>query len=128
MGGGLFGTPVYLNPKCLLFSLAIIIVYFLPHPKTVAHNIVMIFLLGTSAYISLSWYDVLYDCNDRFKPTILGWLSKPLKPKEYTDLYNELPIKEQKTIRKFDITVLGILVITFLYPFLYPFVFERKPR
>ena len=128
MGGGLFGTPVYLNPKCLLFSLAIIIVYFLPHPKTVAHNIVMIFLLGTSAYISLSWYDVLYDCNDRFKPTILGWLSKPLKPKEYTDLYNDLPIKEQKTIRIFDITVLGILVITFLYPFLYPFVFERKPR
>lgn len=128
MGGGLFGTPVYLNPKCLLFSLAIIIVYFLPHPKTVAHNIVMIFLLGTSAYISLSWYDVLYDCNDRLKPTILGWLSKPLKPKEYTDLYNDLPIKEQKTIRIFDITVLGILVITFLYPFLYPFVFERKPR
>ena len=128
MGGGLFGTPVYLNPKCLLFSLAIIIVYFLPHPKTVAHNIVMIFLLGTSAYISLSLYDVLYDCNDRFKPTILGWLSKPLKPKEYTDLYNDLPIKEQKTIRIFDITELGILVITFLYPFLYPFVFERKPR
>jgi len=124
MGGGLFGTPVYLNPKCLLFSLAIVMVYLLPHPKSVAHNIIMIFLLMTSSYIYLAWYDVLYDCNDRLKPTIFGWLSKPLKPKEYTDKYNDLPIKEQKTIRIIDITVLGILVITFLYPF----IFERKPR
>ena len=35
MGGGLFGTPLYLNPKCLLFSLAVIIVYYLPKIKSI---------------------------------------------------------------------------------------------
>lgn len=119
MGGGMFGTPLYLNPKCLVFSLAIILVYYLPHPKTVAHNIVMIFLLGTSSYILIAWYDMLYRCDDRLKPTLLGWFSKGFKPKEYSDQYNNLPLKTQKTIRTFDIIVLGILVITFLYPFIF---------
>ena len=118
MGGGLFGTPLYLNVKCLVLSLAVIIVYFLPHPKSNAHILVMVFLLGTSAYISLAWYDVLYDCNDHLHPTLLGWLSKPLKPKYYSDQYNELPLKTQKTIRNFDIIVLGVLVITFILPFI----------
>lgn len=119
MGGGMFGTPLYLNPKCLVFSLAIILVYYLPHPKTVAHNIVMIFLLGTSSYILIAWYDMLYRCDDRLKPTLLGWFSKGFKPKEYSDQYNNLPLKTQKTIQTFDIIVLGILVITFLYPFIF---------
>ena len=117
MGGGLFGTPLYLNPKCLVFSLIILIVYWLPHPSTRAHNFVMGFLLATSSYISLAWYDVLYDCNDRFKPTLFGWLSKPLKPPEYSKEYDELPIKYQKIIRNFDLMVLLIVVLTFLYPF-----------
>ena len=41
MGGGLFNTPLYLNPKCLVFSVFILAVYWLPHPSTRAHNIVM---------------------------------------------------------------------------------------
>jgi len=117
MGGGLFGTPLYLNPKCLVFSLIILIVYWLPHPSTRAHNFVMGFLLATSSYISLAWYDVLYDCNDRFKPTLFGWLSKGLKPPEYSKEYDELPMKYQKIIRNFDIMVLLIVALTFLYPF-----------
>jgi hypothetical protein len=119
MGGGLFGTQLYLNIKCLIFSLFIIAVYYLPHPPSIAHNIVMCFLIGTSAYISLAWYDVLYDCNDRLKPTLLGWLSKPFKPAEYSDEYNELPLKTKKIIRAVDIGVLVILFITFLYPFIF---------
>lgn len=124
MGGGLFGVSLYLNPKCLLFSLAVIIVYYLPKIKSIAHNIVMVFLLGTSAYIALAWYDVLYDCNDRFKPSLLGWMTKDLKPKEYSDQFKNVSLKTQKTIRNFDIFVLFILVITFVYPF----VFTGKTR
>jgi UDP-N-acetylmuramyl pentapeptide phosphotransferase/UDP-N-acetylglucosamine-1-phosphate transferase len=118
MGGGLFGAPLYLNIKCIVFSVLVLAVYWLPHPKSIAHNIVMAFLLGTSAYIALAWYDVLYDCNDRLKPTLLGWLSKPFKPQEYRDAYAHLPMKTQKIIRAVDIFVLSILFITFLYPFL----------
>jgi len=118
MGGGLFGTPLYLNVKCLVFSAAILVVYWLPHPSTVAHNIVMGFLIGVSAYISLAWYDVLYNCNDRLKATFLGWMAKPFKPKEYSDNYVKLPLKYKKMIRTIDIIVLGIVALTFCYPFI----------
>ena len=117
MGGGLFGTPLYLNPKCLVFSAFVLGVYWLPHPKAFSHRILMAFLLATSAYIIMAWYDVIYDCNDRLKPTMLGWMSKPFKPKEYSDAYDKLPIKYQKIVRTFDIAVLSILVITFVAPF-----------
>lgn len=117
MGGGLFGTPLYLNVKCLVFSAMILLVYWLPHPNTVAHNIVMAFLLATSAYISLAWYDVLYHCNDILRPTIFGWFSGPFKPSSYRNEYNKLPIKYKKIIRNVDIFVLLIIVITFIYPF-----------
>jgi VanZ family protein len=129
MGGGLFGTTLYLNPKCLVFSLFMIAVYLLPVPASVPHKIVMSFLLGTSAYIILAWYDVLYDCNDRLKPTLLGWLSAPFKPPEYAKQLNELPVKTQKIIRYFDVGILSILVITFLYPFFHQSAITRKlPR
>ena len=118
MGGGLFGTPLYLNPKCLVFSLSLCVVYLLPRPKALFHTIVMLFLLATVAYISMAWYDVLYDCNDRLGPTVLGWMSMPFKPKEYREKYNELPIKYQKIVRTFDIVVLGLIAVAFIYPFL----------
>lgn len=117
MGGGLFGTPLYLNPKCLVFSAFVLGVYWLPHPKALSHRILMAFLLATSAYIIMAWYDVIYDCNDRLKPTLLGWMSKAFKPKEYSEAYDKLPIKYQKIVRAFDIAVLSILVITFVAPF-----------
>ena len=101
MGGGLFGTPLYLNVKCLVFSAIILLVYWLPHPSSSAHNFVMAFLLGMSAYIGLAWYDVLYNCNDHLRPTLLGWLSKGFKPKEYSQEYDDLPIKYKKIIRNF---------------------------
>lgn len=118
MGGGLFGTPLYLNPKCLVFSAFVLAVYWLPHPVALAHRIVMAFLLATTAYILMAHYDVWYDCNDRLKPTLLGWLSGWFKPDYYNKEYEELPIKYKKIIRWFDIAVLGILIVLFAYPFL----------
>jgi hypothetical protein len=118
MGGGLFGTPLYLNLKCIVFSIVVIGVYYLPHPPSIAHNIVMVFLLGISAYVGLAWYDVLYDCNDKLKPTLLGWLSAPFKPAEYSAEYSQLPMKTQKTIRNVDIVVLLVIGLTFIYPFI----------
>jgi len=117
MGGGLFGTPLYLNPKCLVFSAAVLVIYWLPHPKARAHDIIMGFLLATSAYIAMAWYDLIFDCNDRLKPTLLGWFSKPFKPAHYSKEYDELPIKYKKVIQWFDIAVLIIIVIAFVYPF-----------
>jgi hypothetical protein len=117
MGGGLFGTPLYLNPKCLVFSAFVLGVYWLPHPVALAHRIVMAFLLATTAYILMAWYDVIYDCNDRLGPTLLGWMSGWFKPQEYRDKYDQLPVKYEKIVRWFDIAVLGVLGVLVVYPF-----------
>jgi hypothetical protein len=117
MGGGLFGTPLYLNPKCLVFSAFVLFVYWLPHPVALAHRVVAAFVLATLSYVLLAYYDVTYDCNDRLGPTLLGWLSGWFKPKEYTDKYNELPVKYQKIIRWFDIAILVILLALTAFPF-----------
>jgi hypothetical protein len=117
MAGGLFGTPLYLNPKCLVFSAFILAVYWMPHFKAFEHRVVMAFVLATAAYVLMAWYDVLYDCNDRFKPTLLGWLSMPFKPPYYRQEYEELPIKYKKIIRWFDIAVLVIMVLLIFSPY-----------
>jgi hypothetical protein len=117
MGGGLFGTPLYLNPKCLVFSAFVLAVYWMPHPVAYAHKVVMAFVLATAAYVLMAWYDVIYDCNDRLRPTLLGWLSGWMKPKEYSEQYEELPIKYQKIVRTFDIVVLVAILGLLAYPF-----------
>ena len=117
MGGGLFGTPLYLNIKCLIFSFFVLIVYWLPHPKSKMHNFTMAILLGTTSYILLAWYDLLYNCDDQLRPTLLGWLSKPFKPNKYSKEYDKLPLKYKKIIRWVDIFILSIVLITFIYPF-----------
>lgn len=117
MGGGLFGTPLALNPKCLVFSGFVLAVYWLPHPYHFTHKIVVAFLLATLAYVVLAWYDLIYDCNDHLKPTLLGWLSMPFKPKEYRDAYEQLPVKYQKVVRWFDIAILLVLLALVFAPY-----------
>jgi hypothetical protein len=117
MGGGLFGTELALNPKCLVFSAFVLVVYWLPHPVALTHRIVVNFILACLAYVALAWYDVLYDCNDRFEPTLLGWMWKDLKPKEYQDQYDKLSPKTKKVIRTVDIAILVGLVLLLAYPY-----------
>lgn len=117
MAGGLFGTPLYLNPKCLVFSAFVLMVYWMPHFKAYEHRIVMAFVLATAAYVFMAWYDVLFDCNDRFRPTLLGWISGPFKPSAYLEEYEKLPLKYQKIIRWFDIAVLVLMVFLIFSPY-----------
>jgi len=117
MGGGLFGTELALNPKCLVFSAFVLGVYWLPHPVALTHRIVMNFILACLAYVLLAWYDMLYACTDQFKPTLLGWMWKGVKPKAYQDAYEALPEREKKIIRTVDIVILVVLVALLAYPF-----------
>lgn len=110
MAGGLFGTPLELNPKCLAFSAFVLLVYWMPHFKAFEHRTVMAFVLATTAYVLMAWYDYIYDANDRLGPTLLGWLSMPFKPQEYRDKYLQLPVKYQKIVRTVDIAIIIILI------------------
>jgi hypothetical protein len=118
MGGGLFGTPLYLNPKCLVFSAFVLIVYWMPHAKEYTHKIFINVILAIAAYIILAWYDMIYDCNDRYGPTFFGWLTRWLKQKEYNEQYEELPVKYKKIVRTVDIIILLIMIGLLAYPFI----------
>jgi UDP-N-acetylmuramyl pentapeptide phosphotransferase/UDP-N-acetylglucosamine-1-phosphate transferase len=119
MGGGMFGTPLYLNPKCLVFSAFVLAVYWMPHAKPLTHRIVTAFMLATLAYVLLAWYDMIYDCNDKLGPTILGWISMPFKPASYRNQFEQLPVKYQKIVQWTDILVLSVLLVLFAYPFIF---------
>lgn len=114
----MFGTPLYLNPKCLVFSAFVLAVYWLPHPAAYTHRIVTAFLLASLAYVLMAWYDYLYDCTDKFGPTFLGWMTMWFKPPQYKQKYESLPVKYKKVVRTFDISILVILVGLAFAPYL----------
>jgi hypothetical protein len=118
MGGGIFGTPLYLNPKCLVFSAFVLAVWYLPHPKFWQHRIVLGFILASLAYVVMAWYDLIYDCNDHLRPTVLGWLTGWAKPARYSKEYEELPLKYKKLVRNVDIAVLVVLLALAFSPYL----------
>ena len=119
MGGGLFGTPLYLNEKCIAFAVFILFVFWMPHPKAWEHEVVLAFVLAMTAYVLMAWYDYIYDCNDKLGPTLLadfvGWL-KPYggEPPET----HQLPIKYKKIVRVFDTLVLIVLLGLLIVPYL----------
>jgi len=117
MGGGLFGTPLYLNPKCLVFSFFVLMIYWMPHPTFKEHDYILAFFLACAAYVLLAWYDVIFDCNDHLRPTILGWMWGWAKPAEYQQEFEELPLKYKKIVRTVDIGVLLIILVGLVYPY-----------
>jgi UDP-N-acetylmuramyl pentapeptide phosphotransferase/UDP-N-acetylglucosamine-1-phosphate transferase len=119
MGGGLFGTPLALNPKCLVFSAFVLFVYWMPHPGPYSHRVVVAFLLATVSYVLLAWYDMIFDCNDQLKPTILGWMSMPFKPPQYRTDFENLPVKYQKIVRGVDIFILIVMLGLLALPYVY---------
>jgi hypothetical protein len=118
MGGGVFGTPLYLNPKCLVFSAFVLAIWYLPHPKYWQHRVVLGFILASLAYVVMAWYDLIYDCNDHLRPTFLGWLTGWAKPAHYAKEYENLPLKYKKLVRNVDIAVLIVLLLLAFSPYL----------
>lgn len=118
MGGGLFGTPLYLNEKCIAFAVFVLFVFWMPHPKAWEHEIVLAFVLAMTAYVLMAWYDYIYDCNDKLGPTLLGNFVKWAKPKEVQKEYEDLPIKYKKIVGGFDIGVLIVLLVLLVIPYI----------
>jgi hypothetical protein len=119
MGLGLFGTPLYLNEKCIAFAFFILFVFYMPHPKAWQHEIVVAFVLAMTAYVMMAWYDYIYDCNDKLGPTLLGGLIGWAKP--YGGVppgTHELPIKYKKIVGAFDVGVLIVLVTLLVIPYI----------
>ena len=119
MGGGLFGTPLYLNEKCIIFAGFVLFVFWMPHPKHWQHQVVLAFILAMAAYVLMAWYDYLYDCNDKLGPTLLGGLIGWAKPfGGVPPGTNPLPIKYKKIVGVFDFGVLIVLMGLLVYPYI----------
>lgn len=120
MGLGLFGTPLYINEKCIVFSIFVLLVFWMPHPKFWQHDYILAFVLAMIAYVLMAWYDYWYDCNDKMGPTFFGGIVGWLKP--YGGVppgTKQLPIKYKKIVGTFDIVFSLILVAGFIYPYYY---------
>lgn len=123
MSGGLFGTPLALNLKCLLFSGMLIAIYWLPPwrtmktPYDIMWGRIISIGLAFSGYILMAWYDYIYEANDFLRPTALGWLSSPFKPPYYAREFEGLPEKWKKTVRIIDIVALVLAIVFVLSPF-----------
>jgi UDP-N-acetylmuramyl pentapeptide phosphotransferase/UDP-N-acetylglucosamine-1-phosphate transferase len=118
MGAGLFGTPLYVNEKCIIFAFFILAVFWMPHPKAWEHEAVLAFILAMAAYVLMAWYDYIYDCNDKLGPTLLGALIGWAKP--YGGVppgTQELPVKYKKIVAVFDVVVLILLIGLLIVPF-----------
>jgi UDP-N-acetylmuramyl pentapeptide phosphotransferase/UDP-N-acetylglucosamine-1-phosphate transferase len=118
MSGGLFGTPLYINEKCIVFSVFVLLVFWMPHPSFWQHDYILAFLLAMVAYVLMAWYDYWYDCTDKLGPTLLGALIGWAKP--YGGVPPEtkpLPEKYKKIVGIFDLFISGLLIVGFFYPY-----------
>lgn len=117
MGGGLFGTPLYLNEKCILFAGFVLSLYFLPHQKYWQHEVVFAFVLAMFAYVLMAWYDYIYDCTDKFGPSFFAHFVKWAKPEKNQKDYEAVPIKYKKLVSVVDFAVLIVLLVLVFAPY-----------
>ncbi len=78
MAGGIFvNQPFHPNIKCIVFSIVLMISYwFLPKS-----NPFMLPLIFVIAYVSMAWYDHMYNCDMKmYGGKYGGYLSSPFKP------------------------------------------------
>lgn len=122
MAGGLFGTPLYPNEKCIAFAIFVLAIYFLPHQKYWQHEVVFGFILAMFAYVLMAWYDYIYDCNDKFGPSFFALFVKWAKPEKNQQDYENMPVKYKKLVSAVDY---GVLLILTLLVFA-PYVVSRK--
>ena len=110
MAGGLFpGHPFSLNVKCIIFTAILAAGYwFAPHK-----NLWVLAFLLWFPYIALAWYDYMYDCRDKLKPTLVPfgraiWL--PFKPPGYKAEFEKMPADQIAAMNKLDHIVFWTLI------------------
>jgi hypothetical protein len=118
MAGGLFpGHPFSLNIKCIIFTAVLAAGYWLAPHK----NLWVLAFLIWFPYIALAWYDYIYDCRDKLKPTLVPfgrqvWL--PFKPPGYKAEFEKLPPEQIQAMNKVDHIVFWTIIAVALSWFL----------
>lgn len=119
MAGGIFTpTAFHPNPKCIFVSLFLVLSYWILPSRNI---IVAVFVVLVS-YVALSWYDYLYECNQKMLSGSAGLsLTSIFKPQESggiheSEQYKLLSVEEQryvylKTVYMFHLFIVAPLMI-----------------
>jgi hypothetical protein len=114
MAGGILPTrPFSFNLKCVVFTAIIAGGYWNLPPK----NIYALIFLMWSPYLAMSYYDYMYNCEDKLKPTSLPLgrlIYLPLKPEGYKKEYEKMSPEQKGIMDKVDHITLWTLLIIFI--------------
>jgi hypothetical protein len=68
MAGGIFvDQPFHLNPKCIVFGVALCSAYWYTARPGHTQNIFLLPAIFVIAYVAMAWYDYMYECKDIMK-------------------------------------------------------------
>ena len=123
MAGGIFPNyPFELNPKCIIFSIIIIGLFFYQPPNmNIYWKTVAAFILFVISYVLMAWYDYKFECQKlAFKKSTssLGITGK-FKPPVYLESQID-KTKMTKTEQELEYALINILHLFIIAPlFLY---------
>jgi hypothetical protein len=100
MASGIFvEKPFHPNLKCVIFGLILMILYwFVPR----INNVFMLPIIFVLAYVSMAWYDYLYDCNSIMRsgswvgPNTIDSIFKPQRRGENDTKYDIKFVQNQE--------------------------------
>lgn len=128
MAGGIFQEqPFSLNPKCIIITFIFAICYWYLPPK----NWYILFFILWITYIAIAWYDYVFKCHYKLKPTIfpLGkYVYLPFKPPDYQKEYKNLSEKKLAVMEKVnDISLWTIIIVSSFFLVRY-FMLNKKNK
>ena len=88
MAGGIFvDQPFYANPKCILFALTIMLIYWFSPQEKSPYMLPVLFVVS---YVAMAWYDYAYNCDT---PLLSGY---SIGPNTFDAIFKPQDISEDK--------------------------------
>jgi len=104
MAGGIFvDQPYHPNPKCLLFSVMIMAIYWFSPRNKNAYLLPVIFVMS---YVAMAWYDYMYNCDiimysgKSLGPNTMDAIFKPQRRNETHDNKNLSKNQEHEYLQR----------------------------
>ena len=69
-----------INPKCAVLSALAVVMYYRYPTRDSSMHLLYATALASGTYITLSWYDAVYDCKDKNIASEWFSLYRPFKP------------------------------------------------
>ena len=79
MGGWPF-REFSLNPKCVVYSTAMVSAYWYLPCKYDRNAYQSAAAIAIASYVSLAWYDHYYNCSNKMRPGVLHPVTRWIKP------------------------------------------------